>query len=100
MDPDTLLLADAGVHVTGAWFVNNFHAGVFTDGVDPEYTEQILPIVVEWTAGHPLVLEVGTGEGQVARAVAEVNRATVVGVDPMPMRITSRLEIRDSSYSV
>ena len=54
----------------------------FTDGVDPEYTEQILPIVVEWTAGHPLVLEVGTGEGQVARAVAAANGATVVGVDP------------------
>ena len=54
----------------------------FTDGVDPEYTEQILPIVVEWTAGHPLVLEVGTGEGQVARAMAAANGATVVGVDP------------------
>jgi SAM-dependent methyltransferase len=54
----------------------------FTDGVDPEYTEQILPIVVEWTAGHPLVLEVGTGEGQVARAMATANGATVVGVDP------------------
>ena len=54
----------------------------FTDGADPEYTEQILPIVVEWTAGHDLVLEVGTGEGQVARAVARAGAATVVGVDP------------------
>jgi len=54
----------------------------FTDGVDPEYTEQILPIVVEWTAGQPLVLEVGTGEGQVARAISTANGATVVGVDP------------------
>jgi adenosine deaminase len=26
---------DAGVHVTGAWFVNNFHYGVFTEGRDP-----------------------------------------------------------------
>ena len=25
---------DAGVHVTGAWFVNNFHAGVFTAGTE------------------------------------------------------------------
>jgi SAM-dependent methyltransferase len=59
----------------------------FTDGVDPEYTEQILPIVTEWTAGRGRVLEVGTGEGQVARAVAARARAdgsaaSVVGVDP------------------
>ena len=54
----------------------------FTDGVDPEYTEQILPLVVEWTAGHERVLEVGTGEGQVARAVVAANGGSVVGVDP------------------
>jgi ubiquinone/menaquinone biosynthesis C-methylase UbiE len=54
----------------------------FTDGVDPEYTEQILPIVVEWTSGFGRVLEVGTGEGQVARAIAAQNGAEVVGVDP------------------
>ncbi|MEP1124298.1 MAG: adenosine deaminase [Ilumatobacter sp.] len=29
---------DSGVHVTGAWFVNNFHAGVFTGGVEPAST--------------------------------------------------------------
>lgn len=39
----------------------------FTDGVDPEYTEQIIPLILEWTAGFERVLEVGTGEGQVAR---------------------------------
>src|SRR3954468_11637181 len=54
----------------------------FTDGVDPEYTEQILPIVVEWTAGHRRVLEVGTGEGQPPRAISAAHGATVVGVDP------------------
>ena len=54
----------------------------FTDGADPEYTEQILPIVVEWTAGHPRVLEVGTGEGQVARAISAAHGATVVGIAP------------------
>jgi ubiquinone/menaquinone biosynthesis C-methylase UbiE len=54
----------------------------FTDGVDPEYTEQILPIVVEWTSGFDRILEVGTGEGQVARAIVAENGAKVVGVDP------------------
>jgi ubiquinone/menaquinone biosynthesis C-methylase UbiE len=59
----------------------------FTDGVDPEYTEQILPIVTEWVAGRRRVLEVGTGEGQVARAIhgaggSRGSGALVVGVDP------------------
>lgn len=54
----------------------------FTDGVDPEYTEQIIPLVVEWTRGFDRVLEVGTGEGQVARAIVASNGAEVVGIDP------------------
>lgn len=54
----------------------------FTDGVDPEYTEQIIPLVLEWTAGHERVLEVGTGEGQVARAIVAAQGGTVVGIDP------------------
>ncbi len=53
----------------------------FTDGVDPEYTDQIIPLVVEWTAGFERILEVGTGEGQVARAMA-ARGARVVGLDP------------------
>lgn len=59
----------------------------FTDGADPEYTEQILPLVVEWTAGFGRVLEVGTGEGQVARAIAAAHGAEVVGVDPTVRQI-------------
>lgn len=59
----------------------------FTDGADPEYTEQILPLVVEWTAGFGRVLEVGTGEGQVARAIAAAHGAEVVGVDPTRRQI-------------
>jgi SAM-dependent methyltransferase len=42
----------------------------FTEGADPEYEEQILPLAVEATAGARRVLEVGTGEGQVGRAIA------------------------------
>jgi SAM-dependent methyltransferase len=64
----------------------------FTDGVDPEYTDQILPIVTEWTARRRRVLEVGTGEGQVARAIAGLaasdgGSASVVGVDPTANQI-------------
>ncbi len=63
------------------------HAGwwqdQFTDGVDPEYQEQILPTVTEHLAGRDRVLDIGCGEGQVARHVVATTGATrVVGVDP------------------
>jgi SAM-dependent methyltransferase len=63
------------------------HAGwwqdQFTDGADPEYEEQILPLVTEHLQGAGRVLDVGCGEGQVARHVTRtVAGSTVVGVDP------------------
>lgn len=68
------------------------HAGwwqrEFTEGADPEYDEQILPLVVQWTRGFPRVLEVGTGEGQVARAIVGAHGAELVGVDPTVNQIT------------
>ena len=61
------------------------HAGwwqaAFTEGADAEYTEQIVPLAAEHLAGAASVLDVGTGEGQLAR-VAAAGRARVVGVDP------------------
>ncbi len=54
----------------------------FTDGVDPEYEEQILPIADVELAGAHRVLDVGCGEGQVARRVAALDGTCVVGVDP------------------
>ena len=54
----------------------------FTDGVDPEYTEQIIPLVLEGLAGCQQVLDIGTGEGQIARALAATG-VNVVGADPV-----------------
>ncbi|MDQ1532697.1 MAG: hypothetical protein QOF28_458 [Actinomycetota bacterium] len=54
----------------------------FTDGVDAEYEEQILPIVEGYLAGYGRVLDVGTGEGQVARRVARSGARSVIGLDP------------------
>ena len=46
----------------------------FTDGADAEYEEQILPLARECLAGAQRVLDVGTGEGQIARLVGARRR--------------------------
>lgn len=52
-DPEVMaLVRDRGVHSTGAWFVNNFHAGVFTEGRDPATT----PLADMIRAGLPVSL--------------------------------------------
>ena len=41
----------------------------FTNGVDPEYKEQILPLIADLTTGFKNILDIGCGEGQVARTL-------------------------------
>lgn len=53
----------------------------FTEGADPEYAEQILPLAAHLMDGYQNILDLGAGEGQIARLLAS-NGATVVGVDP------------------
>jgi len=59
----------------------------FTDGADPEYVEQILPMAADALAGARRVLDVGTGEGQVARLARARGADVVVGVDPTRAQI-------------
>lgn len=62
----------------------------FTDGADPEYEEQILPLAVEYLDGARRVLDVGTGEGQVARRSAAARGAPlVVGADPTAAQLAT-----------
>ena len=63
------------------WWIDGF-----TNGVDPEYEEQIIPMAVEELAGFKNILDVGCGDGQIARALAQQG-STVLGVDPTQMHI-------------
>jgi len=54
----------------------------FTAGADPEYVEQIVPMAAADLRGCEAVLDVGCGEGQIARLATYVGASTVVGIDP------------------
>jgi SAM-dependent methyltransferase len=54
----------------------------FTDGADPEYEEQILPLAAAELAGRRRILDVGCGEGQISRLAVAGGAEVVVGIDP------------------
>jgi SAM-dependent methyltransferase len=64
----------------------------FTDGADAEYEEQILPLARECLAGAGRVLDIGTGEGQIARLAVRDGAALVVGVDPTMAQLAAARE--------
>ena len=53
----------------------------FTEGADPEYVEQILPLAAAELDGAGRVLDLGCGDGQISRLLAG-RGARVVGIDP------------------
>ncbi|MFV1989451.1 MAG: class I SAM-dependent methyltransferase [Acidimicrobiales bacterium] len=59
----------------------------FTRGADPEYVEQIEPLTRELFSGYGRVLDVGTGDGQLARLLKEAGAKLVIGVDPTANQI-------------
>jgi SAM-dependent methyltransferase len=69
------------------WWIDGF-----TDGADPEYVEQILPLAAEHLAGARDVLDVGCGDGQVARLAVRGGAARVVGIDPTRTQLVTAVE--------
>ncbi len=62
----------------------------FTDGADPEYEIEILPLVAELIGTAERVLDLGCGEGQVARHLAAGGRTgRVVGIDPSAAQLAN-----------
>jgi SAM-dependent methyltransferase len=62
-----------------AWWQDHF-----TEGADPEYEEQILPMAARLLPGFERVLEIGCGEGQVSRRISCADgddAPVVVGID-------------------
>ena len=71
------------------WWIDGF-----TDGVDPEYVEQIIPMALGELDGYAKVLDIGCGEGQIARVLQRRNldNQLVVGVDPTEGQIRVAVE--------
>jgi SAM-dependent methyltransferase len=80
-DPDDLWETHAG------WWQDGF-----TEGADPEYSEQILPLIAEHLAGARRVLDIGCGEGQVARLALAGGADVAIGVDPTSTQIVVAAE--------
>jgi SAM-dependent methyltransferase len=70
------------------WWIDGF-----TDGADPEYVEQIMPLAAAELAGARRVLDVGCGEGQITRLASSLDGVEVaVGIDPTPSQIRVAVE--------
>jgi SAM-dependent methyltransferase len=85
-----VLRAEDGDHWerTATWWQDEF-----TDGADPEYEEQILPLAAAHLQGARHVLDVGCGEGQISRLVAK-NGGHAVGIDPTWAQLTTARDKR------
>lgn len=63
----------------------------FADGADIEYEVQILPLAADHLTGCRRILDVGTGEGQLARRLCRNEPAPrlVVGLDPFTAQLAN-----------
>ena len=70
-----------------AWELNaEWWQNSFTNGANAEYSQQLLPLIVELMNGFKNVLEIGTGEGQIIRALTEES-INAIGIDQSDKQI-------------
>ena len=74
------------------WWQNSF-----TNGMNAEYSEQLLPLIVDLMKGFQKVLDIGTGEGQIIRALEGMS-IDAVGIDQSQKQIKRGKEINPSSF--
>ncbi len=74
----------------------------FTDGADPEYEEQIVPMAIADLDGYRTILDVGCGDGQIGRAVTKAHGCHVVGIDPTwnQIKVAKERSLRDADSSM
>lgn len=77
------------------WWIDGF-----TDGADPEYEEQIVPMALKELAGYGRVLDIGCGDGQIGRALSRTHGARVIGVDPTWNQVVVAKERGDRDMAV
>jgi len=65
----------------------------FTSGADAEYEEQIIPLALELLAGRDRIVDVGTGEGQIARRLIASDADVVLGVDPTKAQLAEAVRL-------
>ena len=63
----------------------------FTEGADPEYVEQIIPLADRHLGRAARILDIGTGEGQLARHLAG-GSTQVVGIDASQSQLSAALQ--------
>jgi SAM-dependent methyltransferase len=77
------------------WWIDGF-----TEGADPEYEEQILPMATAALAGARDVLDVGCGDGQISRLAVRGGAARAIGIDPTWNQLTAaRVRAGGPSYA-
>ena len=74
-------MTETGWEKHAQWWIDGF-----TNGVDPEYEEQIIPLAVSELSSYHNIVDVGCGDGQIARALA-AQGCNVLGIDPTPLHI-------------
>ncbi|HQV59030.1 MAG TPA: class I SAM-dependent methyltransferase, partial [Ilumatobacteraceae bacterium] len=76
------------------WWIDGF-----TEGADPEYEEQILPMAAGELHGAQRVLDIGCGDGQITRLATRLGVPLVVGVDPTWNQISVAAQRGDGLFA-